>query len=103
MKKLKINGFILLESIISLSILSLALFSLSISYSTSTKSQKKFSDSENLAFCLRSATIARKKGIKIPQEIILNNYKYQINVSSNHIRATSPITNKTMDLKWDEK
>ncbi|WP_317698297.1 hypothetical protein [Xylocopilactobacillus apis] len=103
MLKYKNKAFIMLESIISLSILSLGVFSLTSTYISSIRATKKFSESENLAFCIRTAVIAKQKKTEIPQQIILNNIKYQIIVQQNKIWAINLNNRKKMEITWNEK
>lgn len=91
----------MLESIISLAILSLGLFSLTTTYVSSLRATKKFSEPENLAYCLRTAAMALQKNTDVPKQIVLNNITYRINVIGNKIKATG--SNQSMEINWYEK
>lgn len=103
MRQNKQSAVILLESVISLAILTLGIFSLTNTYLTYNKTIKKFSDEENLAYCLRTAAMAYQKQIPIPKHIMLNNINYQIHFHPGFIQAKNLKNENSMEIHWDEK
>ncbi|BDR58539.1 hypothetical protein [Xylocopilactobacillus apicola] len=103
MLKFRLKAFIMLESIISLAILSLGVFSLTSTYWSSYRATKKFSEQENLAFCLRSAAMARQKQTQIPRQITINSVIYEISLDRGKIKAINLSNQHQMEINWNEK
>ncbi|MGL5899702.1 MAG: hypothetical protein ACRCZW_08580 [Lactobacillaceae bacterium] len=99
----KQRAFILMESIISLTVLTLGILSLVNTYFSYNKAIKKFSDKENFAYCLRIVAIARQKQADVPKNIILNNIKYKIRNEDQRITVTNLRNNHIQELTWNEK